>query len=155
MSLILLSHAVSRGEEINNAALQVLLQAYQLHPADFWISFFIANGVVARKSDPRMMELATRHARLTVSLNPRASHAYGLLSGALFSRGRADDREEALAMLRKSIELDPGSRFGETAKMILQAHETGDRGVKDDVRRRSEGRRHPPMMQALFDSVPR
>jgi serine/threonine-protein kinase len=155
MSLILLSHAVSRGEEINDAALKVLLQAYMIHPADFWISFFIGNGVVARKSDPRMMELATRHARLTVSLNPRAPHAYGLLAGALFSRGRPDDREEALAMLRKSIDLDGGTRYGETAGLILKAHETGDRAVKDEIRRRSEGRRHPPMMQALFDSVPR
>jgi len=154
MSLILLSHALSRSEEVNEASLQVLLQAYRLHPADFWISFFIANGIVTRRSDPRMMELAERHARLTVSLNPRAPHSYGLLAAALFARGRSVDREEAIAMLQKSVDLSEG-RYKEMAGEILKAHVTNDPALKEDLRRKSEGRRHPPMVQALFESVTR
>jgi serine/threonine-protein kinase len=153
MSLILLSHALSRSEEVTEPSLQVLLQAYRLHPADFWISFFIANGIVTRRSDPRMMELAERHARLTVSLNPRAPHSYGLLAAALFARGRAADRDEAIAMLRKSVDLSEG-RYKEMAGEILRAHETNDPALKEDLRRKSEGR-HPPMVQALFESVRR
>jgi hypothetical protein len=99
-----------------------------------------------------MMELAERHARVTVAANPKAPHAYGLLAAALFARGRPEDRDEALAMLRKGADLDPG-RWGEMARMILKVHETGDRATREEIRRRAEGRRHPPMMQVLFDSV--
>jgi len=154
MSLLLLSHALARGEEINDQALEVLLQAYRIHPADFWISFFIAHGVVARKSDHRMMGLAERHARITIAANPKAPHAYGLLAAALFAKGRAEDRPEAIEMLRKGADLDPG-RWGEMARMILKVHETGDPAAREEIRRRAEGRRHPPMMQVLFDSVTR
>jgi hypothetical protein len=41
------------------------------------------------------------------------------------------------------------------ARMILKVHETGDRATREEIRRRAEGRRHPPMMQVLFDSVTR
>lgn len=110
MSIVLPSNAMSRGEEAEEPALEVLLKAYRLHPSDFWICFFIANGNILY-TDARRMELSERHARLAVSLNPKAAHAYGLLGAALLRRGRPGDREEALRLL----ESRPGSKRGGTA----------------------------------------
>jgi eukaryotic-like serine/threonine-protein kinase len=152
MGLILLSHALGRGEEVSDPSLEVLLHAYRLDPGDFWISFFIANGTVLHRGDPRRQELSERHARLALAINPKAAHAYGLLAAALLGRGRPGDREEALALLEKSVELDKGM-WGDTVRKILNVHQKGDAGTREEIRRHSEGRRHPPMMQALFDSV--
>jgi serine/threonine-protein kinase len=159
-SLILLSHAL--GGSRDGSPIEILRRAYRLYPDDYWISFFIADASLPfpGEADPQRLELCERHARLAVSINPRNSHAHALLAAALLGRqdagqGRAEDRQEAIELLKTAERLD-GGPFGEMVKRARRAVEGADPDARGEARRWFEAESDPPpMVRALFENLPR
>lgn len=153
-SIILLSHSMQEG-------ISILQRAYRLYPQDFWISFFIADASLpfGPTPDPRRVELCERHARLTVSLNPKNPHARALLASALLAKsrlpeGRPEDRAEAVQELQAASAMDDQG-FGNVVRRALAALE-GKPGAKDEARRvLEEDPGAPPLIRSLIDNATR
>ena len=159
-SIILLSHALAGSREAS--PVDLLLRAYRLYPDDYWVNFFIADATLPLRgeSDPRREDLCERHARLAVSINAKNPHAHAILATALLGRlnagrGRPEDRQEVISLLKTARTLDPGP-FGEIVKRALRAVEGDDPEARDEARRWMEAEADgPPMIRALFQNLPR
>jgi serine/threonine-protein kinase len=82
-------------------AVQLLRQAQQHHPGDFWTNHFLASTLADMRS-PRLDE-AIRFFTAAVALRPNAAGAHGNLGVALAAKGRLD---EAIAEFHEAIRLN-------------------------------------------------
>ena len=99
-NLVLLSYALQRAKS-NVAAAQLLRQAQQRNPADFWINFKLADCL---SHEPATMAEALGFYRAALALRPRTPAVYNNLGLALKEQKKLPEAEAAF---RKAIDLRP------------------------------------------------
>jgi tetratricopeptide (TPR) repeat protein len=105
VSLWLLSDALRRVGGLASAE-RLLRQSQQLHPADFWINFDLANLLAPNNVPPSARtEEGIGFLRAALAVRPRSPVAYNNLGVALKNHGRLPESVNALP---KAIELKPG-----------------------------------------------
>jgi tetratricopeptide (TPR) repeat protein len=86
--------------QLTDAALRILRDGQQAHPADFWLYFELGYLLSARKDYAG----ALRYYSSAVSLRPDSSMTRNNLGDALYNQGR---RDQAITEYRLAIALDP------------------------------------------------
>jgi tetratricopeptide (TPR) repeat protein len=100
-TLVMLGRGLAQAGAVNEAV-ALLREAQRLHPADFWITFTLAD-LFSRLGPPRQEE-AVGYYRAALALRPKSPAVYLNLGAALVGLGRL---EEAIACYRRAIDLDP------------------------------------------------
>lgn len=100
-TLVLLGAALQIGGE-SNRSIDVLRQAQQFYPDDFWINLALADAL--RSSAPPQWDEAIVCYRRAIDLQPNFAPAHGHLGIALCEKG---ELEEAIASFREAIRLRP------------------------------------------------
>jgi serine/threonine-protein kinase len=100
-TLILLAHTLRLAKQ-TDAALQLLRDARDFHPGDFWLNSEL--GRTLNKQEDH--EGAVRYYTAAVSIRPHLAFAHSNLGAALRGRGKL---VEAVAACRKAIDLDSKS----------------------------------------------
>src|SRR5262249_54714409 len=101
-STLLLLGMVLHGDGENSLAVQILRQAQERHPADFWINHNLAEYLY--ELDPPGTEEAISCLRVAVALRPESTGARVNLGFALSKGGKL---AEAETQYRKALELNP------------------------------------------------
>jgi tetratricopeptide (TPR) repeat protein len=83
-------------------SVDVLRQAQQRYPEDFWINWSLAEGM--RRMNPSRLDEALGFARAALAVHPRNPFAHVQLGMILWRQGKLD---EAVGQLNKAIDLQP------------------------------------------------
>lgn len=109
------------GSNQREAALTLLNEAQQRHPADFWINYLLGHFW-----DRERPQRAVGYFRAALAIRPGSDQAYSLLAKALRDSG---DTDGAIAAFRKKIALNPDrDSIGDLAKLLAP------RGRLEEVR---------------------